>query len=273
MKALRLKNLSASDFYDAEDWKGLKRLEAVPGIKNFIAENISTIREKFTTIEMAGDGVNVSEDSYPQLHSLLKDAAETLGLKDIPAFSMTWGYDISIGTEGSKSARITALTGAIDLLDDDELTFLLGHELGHLMAGHKPWHNLLITLYTPLMNMIPNAKVWLSMLRPMLLQWYRTSDFTADRAGLLACQDINVALRTMVKMAGIPRKYYSNINCEAFLKQAMEFARKNQGLADGLMQNLSINTSCAPWMVYRASKLYNWYKSGEYTALINKCAL
>ena len=36
-----LKNLSASDFYDEEDLKGLKRLEAVPGIKKFVAETIS----------------------------------------------------------------------------------------------------------------------------------------------------------------------------------------------------------------------------------------
>ena len=141
------------------------------------------------------------------------------------------------------------------------------------MAGHKPFHNVLITLYTPLMNMIPNAEVWLSLLRPMLLQWYRTSDFTADRAGLLACQDINVALKTMVKMSGVPKKFYDNIRPEIFLKQAIEFEHKNRGVADGIVQNLSINTACAPWMVVRAAKLFQWYKGGSYTEIINNHAL
>lgn len=270
---VRLKNLSATDFYDDEDLKGLKRLEAVPGIKKFVAETISNLREKYTSIEMYGDGIIVTEDGYPHLSGLLKTVADILDIQNPPQFSLKWGYDISIGTEGARSPRITALSGAVDLLDDEELKFLLGHEIGHIMAGHKPFHNVLITLYTPLMKMIPNAEVWLALLRPMLLQWYRTSDFTADRAGLLACQNIDTALHAMVKMAGIPKKYYSRINSESFLRQAMEFNRKNKGLADGLIQNLSINTACAPWMVMRAAKLYSWYKSGEYTDIINRHAI
>ena len=222
---------------------------------------------------MYGDGINITADGYPELHNLLVSVANTLGNDYVPNFSMTWGYDISMGTEGAKSPRITALSGAIDLLDNDEIRFLLGHEIGHIIAGHKPYHNVLITLYTPLIKMVPNAEIWLSILRPMLLQWYRTSDYTADRAGLLACQDINVALKTMIKMSGIPKKYYETIKPETIIKQAVEFNRKNQGLAEGLRQNLSINTACAPWMVVRAAKLYQWYKSGEYTEIINTHAI
>lgn len=270
---VRLKALSADEFYDPDDLKGLKRLQAVPGIQKFVTETISNIREKYTSIEMQGDGINVTQEGYPHLFNLLEEVSYTLDIPDIPSFSLACGYDISIATEGAKTPRITALSGAIDLLEDDELKFLLGHELGHIMAGHKPFHNVLITLYTPLMNMIPNAEVWLSLLRPMLLQWYRTSDFTADRAGLLACQDINVALKTMVKMSGVPKKFYDNIRPEIFLKQAIEFEHKNRGVADGIVQNLSINTACAPWMVVRAAKLFQWYKGGSYTEIINNHAL
>lgn len=268
-----LKGLTPQDFYHPEDLKGLKRLEAVPGIKRFLAETISNLREKFTSIEMYGDGINISQDVYPELFEILVSVSRTLGREEVPNFSLTWGYDISMGTEGAKSPRITALSGAIDLLEGDEISFLIGHEIGHIMAGHKPFHNVLITLYTPLMKKVPNAEIWMSLLRPMLLQWYRTSDYTADRAGLLACQNINVALKTMVKMSGIPKKFYHKINPDSILKQAIEFERKNQNLADGLIQNLSINTACAPWMVVRAAKLYQWYKSGAYTEIINTHAI
>ena len=70
-----LKNLSASDFYDEEDLKGLKRLEAVPGIKKFVAETISNLREKYTSIEMCGDGINVTKEGYPHLFNLLEDVS------------------------------------------------------------------------------------------------------------------------------------------------------------------------------------------------------
>ncbi len=270
---VKLKGVSAKDFMHPEDEKGLKRMDAVPGIKSFVAETISNLREKFTSVEMYGDGINISEESYGELYSLLKEAATILDNERIPDFSLKWSYDISVGAEGVKNPRISALSGAIDLLEEDELMFLLGHELGHLMAGHKPYHNLLITFYTPLMNMVPNAKIWLGLLRPMLLQWYRLSDFTADRAGLLVCQDIDVALQTLIKMSGIPQKYYDNINAESILKQAIRFDKQNKDFATNIIQNLSINTACVPWTVVRAAKLYSWYKSGEYTNIINKYAL
>lgn len=268
-----LKGLTPHDFYHPDDLKGLKRLEAVPGIKKFLAETISNLREKFTSIEMYGNGINIAKDGYPELYAILVSVSRTLGEENVPDFSLTWGYDIAMGTEGAKSPRITALSGAIDLLDKEEISFLLGHEIGHIMAGHKPYHNVLITLYTPLIKKVPNAEVWISLLRPMLLQWYRTSDYTADRAGLLACQDINVALRTMIKMSGIPKKFYDRIRPDSILMQAAEFERRNQTVAKGLIQNLSINTACAPWMVVRAAKLYQWYKSGAYTEIINNNAI
>ncbi len=268
-----LQGLTADVFYHPDDLKDLKRIEAVPGIKKFVAETISTLREKFTSIEMYGNGVNITQDGYSELYETLVSVSNTLGQENVPDFSMTWGYDISMGTEGAKSPRITALSGAIDLLEELEIRFLIGHEIGHIMAGHKPLHNVLITLYTPLMEMVPNAEVWLSVLRPLLLQWYRTSDYTADRAGLLACQDIRVALTTMVKMSGIPKKYYNKIKPDSILRQAIEFDRKNKGLAEGLMQNLTLNSACAPWMVVRAAKLYEWYNSGAYSEIINKYAI
>lgn len=186
---VKLKGLNTSDFTHPDDEKGLKRMDAVPGVKKFLAETISDLREKFTSVEMYGDGITITPNSYPEIHSLLNEASLVLGLNKTPDFSLKWSYDISLGTEGAKNPRITALSGAIDLLDNEELLFLIGHELGHIIAGHKPYHNLLITFYTPLMNMVPNAQIWLGLLRPMLLQWYRLSDFTADRAGLLVCHD------------------------------------------------------------------------------------
>ncbi len=270
---VKLKGVSAKDFTHPDDENGLKRMDAVPGMRKFLAETISDLREKFTSVEMYGDGINVSDASYGELYSLLKEATAILDCERIPDFSLKWSYDISIGTEGAKNPRITALSGAIDLLDEEELLFLLGHELGHLMAGHQPYHNLLITFYTPLMSMIPNAQIWLGLLRPMLLQWYRLSDFTADRAGLLVCQDINVTLKAMIKMSGVPQKYYDSINPESILRQAIRFEQQNTDFANNIIQNLSINTACAPWLVIRAAKLYQWYKSGAYTEIIHTHAI
>ena len=265
-----LNGLSAHDFIHPEDKSGLERLDAVPGMKSILAETVSNIREKFITVEIMGDGVNITQEAYPELYRRLTETSKILNIDNIPNLSTKWSYNISMTTEGVNNPRILALSGAIDILSDKELSFLLGHELGHLMAGHIPYHNLLTTLYTPLMSMVSNAEMFMAVLRPMLLKWFRLSDFTADRAGLLACQDIDIAITALAKMSGIPRKYHKNINVEAFLKQGRRFEQNNRNFADNIIQNLSINTACAPWLIVRALELYNWYISDEYRNIINK---
>ena len=42
-----LKGLTPQVFYHPDDLKGLKRLETIPGVKKFIADTISNLREKF----------------------------------------------------------------------------------------------------------------------------------------------------------------------------------------------------------------------------------
>ena len=71
-------------------------------------------------------------------------------------------------------------------------------------------------------------------------------------------------------MSGVPRKYHDSIDVEAFLRQAERFEQNNRNWADNIIQNLSINTACVPWLVVRAAKLYDWYKNGEYDELIKK---
>ena len=103
-----------------------------------------------------------------------------------------------------------------------------------------------------------------------LLNWYRVSDFSADRMGLLCCQDINVALSTMIKMAGLPKKYYNQAHIKSFIQQAVDFNRTYSGMMDNIIKYLSINAACMPWLVLRASELLSWYNSGEYQRIINK---
>ena len=81
---------------------------------------------------------------------------------------------------------------------------------------------------------------------------------------------MNVALRAMIKMSGLPKKYYQSIHPDSILKQATCFEQQNKGFAESIIENLSINTACAPWLVVRAAHLYRWYKSGDYTNILNK---
>lgn len=252
-----------------EDKSLRNKLDAIPKFKSFMMNTICALREKYIAVEFVGNGIHITDSCLPELHQQLVTVCNKLGVRDIPGFSLMWGYYITAATEGAKHPHITAMSGAIDMLTKEELDFVLGHEIGHQVCGHKPYHMFLESMYMPLINTVPGGEIWVSLVRSTLLNWYRVSDFTADRIGLLACEDINVALSAMIKMSGIPQKYHNSINVDSFIKQALEFDTMFSGTAGTLINYVSINSAFNPWLVARAAKLYEWYKSNEYMKFTN----
>lgn len=246
-----------------------EKLDATPGFKSFMTNVLCPVREKMIDVEYYGNGLHITKDTLPQLHELLEKTCSILGAQQIPSLSMVWHYAATAATEGANNPHITTLSGAIDLLDDEELTFLFGHELGHQMCGHKPYHMFLECLFLPIIDVIPNGKQWIKLVRTTLLHWYRISDFTADRMGLLACQDINVALKVLVKMSGIPKKYHDSIDVPSFIQQAREFDNMFTSLAGRGIKFMMLNAESHPWVVTRAAELMKWYESGAYEQLLH----
>ena len=77
----------------------------------------------------------------------------------------------------------------LERLDDAELSFVLGHELGHVLVGHTQMpHATEDSGVSPLVAM-------------RLLSWGRSAEMSADRFGLLACDDIGAAVRVAFKLA------------------------------------------------------------------------
>lgn len=252
-----------------EDESIIKWMERLPKFKTFLTETVGSIREAYCDVEAYGDGFGLTKESAPKVYALLEESCKRLCVKKVPKFNSEWLYYPTSYSAGQDRFRISLSSGAIDLLDDEELVFLISHELGHYICGHKPYQMLLEALYLPMAD-IKNVKIWSTIIKVPLLDWYRKSDFTADRFGLLGCQDINVALRVMIKKAGLPKKCYNEINVNAFLRQALDFENKYSGNMDSLAKSLSLRSCEFPWMVHRAAELCKWYKSGEYDKIINK---
>lgn len=269
MDRIVLQRLDFESVVHADDKAVKDKLDATPGFKKFMMNEVCPVREKMIDIEYIGNGLHVTRETLPQVYEILESACHTFGVEKTPSLSMLWHYAATAATEGAKNPHITTLSGAVDLLNDDELTFLLGHELGHQLCGHKPYHMFLECLFLPVMNTIPGAKKWISLVRTTLLYWYRISDFTADRMGLLACQDINTALKVLVKMSGVPVKYHNSIDIQSFIHQAQEFDNMFTSMVDRGIKYLLLNAESHPWMVVRAAELMKWYESGEYEKIIN----
>lgn len=236
--------------------------------QDFLRATTSKYREAYNEVENQGEGINITQDSLPEMHKQLVEACKILGVKELPAYSTDWFYAPYHFSNGEIHRRIVMMSGSADLFTEPEMAFVLGHELGHMACGHKPYHMLLETFYMPFVN-DPAFQAWASIIKLPLLEWYRISDYTADRMGLLCCQDINAALSTMIKKAGLPKKCYNSININSFIEQARHFDVDLTGTMDKVVKILSIRSAEFPWLVVRAGKLLEWSESDEYKRIMN----
>lgn len=236
--------------------------------KDFLRDTTSRYREAYNEVESQGEGIDITSESLPDMYRQLEKACKVLGIANIPSYTTDWYYGPYHYSNGEAHRRIIMMSGSVDLFTESEMMFVLGHELGHQACGHKPFHMLVETFYTPFADDV-TLKIWASLIKMPLLEWYRLSDYTADRVGLLCCQDLNIALSTMIKKAGLPKKFYDQIDIESFKQQARDFEEGFKEIADKIVKILSVRSAEFPWLVDRAGKLIEWYESGEYQRIVN----
>lgn len=356
----KLKKLSFEDFghkLDLEILLPIIRFRGTAEAAVYFAKLWPKVRQQ--TIALCGSNFHVTLGSSPQLYNLTQSVSDTLSIGDYkPQFYVEEGYHINSYTlKDLEDYYVVLTTGAVDRLTTEELKFLVGHELGHLIAGHVEYHLLLayspesvrfflrvsefsrsigeklVAYFTnnqtnnnndpengdnetsktseisqesygfgsrmskftrsigkkvsdyfnndneqPNQNnesqnddkevsttseIIDSASGLIS-----LNKWNRISEYTADRVGLLACQDINVALSALMKISGLPQSYYGDASVEEFVKQANEFTERYGGNYDSLLKDLDVLDEDHPWLIRRAAELLDWYNSGEYEKLL-----
>jgi Zn-dependent protease with chaperone function len=173
---------------------------------------------------------------------------------------------VNAGAFGMDRPFIVLNSGALRLLDDDEMRALLGHELGHVMSGHALYRTILILVLNASFASLPFlAGLALLPIRIALLEWYRKSELSCDRAGLVASQDATASLRMFLKMAGGGDMTQMDLN--AFLVQAKEYEAAG-GALDRIFQILNTLDRTHPFNTLRAAELQRWIEGGHYDRIV-----
>lgn len=262
-----LRGLHHADYEHEFDKKALENLEKVPYLSTAMKWVTENTIEKIYTVQYTGSNIKVTADNYPKIYQYLLDACEILDMPSVPDLYIDWGYSINAFTVGSEHPIIVLNSGLIDLCTDDEIMFVIGHELGHIKSNHMLYH-MMAQLIDVIISSIPGGNLLAGGLQYALYYWDRMSEFTADRAGLLCCQDEKAAIHAFMKMAGLPKSEYNNLNYETFIQQARDFKMLDFDGMNKLYKLISIADATHPWTVMRASELLNWIASGAYTRFV-----
>lgn len=215
----------------------IKKIEGLPLMPKIMGWVVDRQREEAEAM-LAGDCILVTEETLPDAWEAFRAACAALDLD--PAkfqFFVEPVGAINAYTTGSEVPIVVATSGLVNAFTRQELTFVLGHELGHYVCGHVRCHALARFLTNAseglgrIFGGVAELGTWLgaSSIRPLLMSWSRYSELSADRAGLLACRDFDTACRAYLKMGGFPHlKPLPEHPAETLKAQCVAYA-KNAG--------------------------------------------
>src|SRR5881296_1863884 len=248
------------------DRAALQSLRSVPGFDLVVKKIYGFIGERGIRLLFQADAVRVGPRQFPRLNELYTDVLTTMDWDPRPDLYVSQTPFVNAGAYGMDRPFIVINSGALKLLDDDEMRTLLGHELGHVMSGHALYRTILILILNVSFASLPFlAGIALLPIRIALLEWYRKSELSSDRAGLLASQDATASLRMFLKMAGGGDMAQMDLN--AFLAQAKEY-EETGGALDRVFKILGVLGRSHPFNTVRAAELQRWIEQGNYERIL-----
>lgn len=250
------------------DRMALEKLERIPLLTKACNWMTSNFIERVCNIQYTGSHLKITGSNYPKIYQYLVDACRILDVPKIPDLYINWNYSINACTIGAENPIIVLDSGLIDLCDDDEIMFIISHELGHIKSNHMLYH-MMAQMIDIIIDSITGGHLVAGGLQFALYYWNRMSEFTADRAGLLGCQNPEAMMRAFVKMAGLPLKEFDNIKTESFIQQARDFKMLDFDGMNKVVKFLSIADETHPWTVMRSAELLKWMDMGEYNRFVS----
>ncbi|TQM74478.1 Zn-dependent protease with chaperone function [Thermopolyspora flexuosa] len=263
-----LPGISSRAYEHPADRSALVAMRSLSGFDSVLKQLSGLVSERRLRLMRLASAVRTSDTQFRSLHEMGRDAAYILDLPRIPEIYVQQDPSVNAMAIGFDDPFIVVTTGTLDLLDEEELRFVIGHETAHILSGHAVYRTMLLILtrLATRVAWIPLGYIGLRAIVAGLEEWFRKSELSCDRGGLLCGQDPDAAMRALMKLAGGTRLHEMNI--EAFLDQAREYDTAGD-VRDGLLKVLNLLGTTHPFAVVRVAELDRWRRSGAYEAILS----
>ncbi|MDE6590314.1 MAG: M48 family metallopeptidase, partial [Oscillospiraceae bacterium] len=135
-------------------------------------------------------GIHVSQNTYSQIYEVVLECAQSLGIPVPYVIISDSVRGLNACTAGTDQFAFIAISSMLPMvLKREELKFVIGHECGHLALGHVVYHTA-TSMMGAMGGLLPLVgPIIAKTISYPLNAWSRRSDISADRAGLICCQD------------------------------------------------------------------------------------
>ncbi len=256
-----LKGLDVEQFRHPSDAKATDALKKIPGLDKLLAKILEYGLERLFYVENVASNLRVTAKMFPRLHKSLTWATKILDVPE-PEMYVTLDPIPNAFTYGHTKPFIT-----------EELFFVIGHEVGHIKAGHVLYGTMarnIAAIVALLGQATLGLGAWFGQgLVIGLLEWYRCAELTADRAALLCVQDLEPARDTFMKLAGGTTRLAAEMDRDEFLRQVREYEEVDRSTLDKAYKVLLTLYRTHPFAMQRAKELDQWFTAG-YPALMER---
>src|SRR5581483_7986695 len=220
---VRFPGLSSAAFEHPADRAALEALRRTPGLDRLLKWLSDVGAERYVRIMFTADSIRVSPRQCSRLYNDLREACAILDVRE-PEFYLSQYPIPNAFAFGMQRHTLVMTTALVDLLNDTERLEVIGHELGHIKAEHMLYRTMAILLAEIMKEMagglaLPGA-ILTRALAYALFEWFRKSELTADRAGLLTVQDPEICISGLLKLVGGTQRLVDDLNPDEFAKQA-----------------------------------------------------
>ncbi|HEX9937821.1 MAG TPA: M48 family metallopeptidase [Longimicrobium sp.] len=247
------------------DRAALNALRKIPVFDEVVRKLFGAVSDRGLRLAFLASAVKVSPTQHPKLHQIWEEVHRTLDAPDRYPLYVTQNPQYNAAAWGMDKPFVIVNSELLRDFTEDEVRFVLGHEMGHVMSGHT-LYNTMLQLLLWLLNTVGGGVVGLAAWPVLmaLLEWSRKAELSCDRAGLLAVQAPEPGLRTMLKFAG---GTFDETNLAAFIDQAEEYRASNE-LTDQVLKVMNLLRLTHPFPVIRVAEMRNWFESGAYERIM-----
>ena len=259
-----LTDIDSRSWEHPADRAALNALRKIPLFDEVLRKLFAMFGERQVRLAFLASAVKVTPTQHPRLHAMWMEVNRTLDAPGEYPLYVTQNPTYNAAALGMDRPFVIVHSELVRDFADDELRFVLGHELGHVMSGHALYTTMLILLKALAES---NFSILGLAATPILLglfEWSRKAELSCDRAGLLAVQSAEPGLRTMLQFAG---GTFSETNLAAFVEQAEEY-REASDLTDQVFKVLNLLWVTHPFPVIRVAEMRTWFESGAYERIM-----
>ena len=185
----------------------------LPEVQQAIEKFEKSSQDMSARRHLLATSLRLSQEMAPDVAEIMRSCARTLGISaPIETYVYPGAMFNAAAVKPEKGRLFVILSSSLlEGFEEDELKFVVGHELGHHVYEH---HRIPVAA---LLQGRPPISAGLAL---QLFAWQRYAEISCDRAGMLCTGNLDSAARSLFKLASGLKSNRVQVNIGQFLAQA-----------------------------------------------------